>query len=30
MSDETRNEPETQVIPQTDDAVTQAMPVAVV
>lgn len=28
MSDETRNEPETQVIPQTDDAVTQAMPVA--
>ena len=28
MSDETRNEPETQVIPQTDDAVTQAMPMA--
>lgn len=28
MSDETRNEPETQVILQTDDAVTQAMPVA--
>lgn len=28
MSDETRNEPETQVIPQTDDAVTQAMPAA--
>lgn len=28
MSDETRNEPETQVVPQTDDAVTQAMPVA--
>lgn len=28
MSDETRNEPETQVIPQTYDAVTQAMPVA--
>lgn len=28
MSDETRNEPETQVITQTDDAVTQAMPVA--
>ena len=28
MSDETRNEPETQVIPQTDDAVTQDMPVA--
>ena len=28
MSDEPRNEPETQVIPQTDDAVTQAMPVA--
>lgn len=28
MSDETRNEPETQIIPQTDDAVTQAMPVA--
>lgn len=28
MSDEIRNEPETQVIPQTDDAVTQAMPVA--
>ena len=28
MSDESRNEPETQVIPQTDDAVTQAMPVA--
>ena len=28
MSDETRNEPETQVIPQTDDAATQAMPMA--
>ena len=28
MSDETRNEPETQIIPQTDDAVTQAMPMA--
>ena len=28
MSDETRNEPETRVIPQTDDAVTQAMPAA--
>lgn len=28
MSDETRNEPETQVIPQTDDAVAQAMPMA--